>query len=330
MDFTKYSNTILTILFLLIIALAMIGFGAYRTLSAKQAEQIAILQDEIDAYRTEIFEAFGMLDAQTIALQDELSDTQESASEQLQSLQSTLDEQSALPKDIVITSADLTPYLTGVVQVLCDDETGRTTSGSGTLWNFSTVPYGVLTNRHVVDDAAFCIVNITDTSNNTVGVFELNTSSYKVNEDTDTAVLSVGAPLSDTTLASWTYNYKLSDVRSCPSNLPAGTPVVMIGFPSYAKRSTKIDLPKVGEVSIVYRSVSNGIISGFDTALVKPEGSLTYPNFFVSAKIDTGNSGGMALAKDEDGLCSLGLPTWLSVGKYETQGLVQNILNVLY
>jgi hypothetical protein len=56
---------------------------------------------------------------------------------------------------------------------------------------------------------------------------------------------------------------------------------------------------------------------------------LKYQNFFVSAKIDSGNSGGIALAKDGQGVCTLGLPTWLTVGNYETQGLIQNIMNLL-
>ncbi|MBX2866819.1 serine protease [Candidatus Kaiserbacteria bacterium] len=322
----KYANTLITILFVLILAIIIVGIFAYKEIAERQEAQVASLQEELELYRAETLEALGIVDAQTIALQAELSDTQENASE----LQAVLDEQSQQPKDIVITSADLAPYLTGIVQVLCDDTSGRTTSGSGSLWRFDSIPYAVVTNDHVVENAAFCILHITDANNNTLGVFELNTSTYNVNEDTDTAVLSIGAPLNDTTLAAWTYNYALADLRTCPSTLPAGTPVVMMGFPSYAKRNTTLELPRVGEISTIYRAVSNGIISGFDTALLKPEGSLDYHNFFVSAKIDTGNSGGMALAKDEDGLCSLGLPTWLSVGKYETQGLVQNILNVLY
>ena len=325
---TKYANALITILFVLILAMLLAGIFVYRTI-VSQGELIASLQDEVASYRTESLDALGMIDAQTIALQAELSTTQETASEQIISLQNTLEAQAALPKDTVITSVDLAPFLTGVVQVICDDEDGTTSSGSGSLWKFRDVPHAVLTNRHVVDDAVKCLVHITNASNDTVGIFELNTSNYKEKPSTDTAVLGIGRPLNDSTLAAWTYNFALSDMRTCPSNLPAGTPVVMIGFPAYAKRNVKIDLPEIGEVSSVYRAVTNGIISGFDTALLKPAGSLEYHNFFVSAKIDSGNSGGMALAKDDKGLCTLGLPTWLTLGNYETQGLVQNILNVL-
>ena len=51
---------------------------------------------------------------------------------------------------------------------------------------------------------------------------------------------------------------------------------------------------------------------------------------YVSAKIDSGNSGGIAFSKDSRGLCVLGIPTWLTVGNYETQGLIQNIHNAFY
>jgi len=58
-------------------------------------------------------------------------------------------------------------------------------------------------------------------------------------------------------------------------------------------------------------------------------GELPYQNYFVSAKIDSGNSGGIAISKTTSGnLCLLGVPTWVSVGNYETQGLVQNINNI--
>jgi hypothetical protein len=96
-----------------------------------------------------------------------------------------------------------------------------------------------------------------------------------------------------------------------------------MGFPSYAKRDATVNIEGIGTVNVIYRTTTNGIISGYDSSL--PGNA----NYFVSAKIDNGNSGGIALAKDASGLCVLGLPTWLTVGNYETQGLVQNITNVL-
>ena len=45
---------------------------------------------------------------------------------------------------------------------------------------------------------------------------------------------------------------------------------------------------------------------------------------------DSGNSGGIALSKYNNKICVLGIPTWISRGTYETQGLIQNIHNVFY
>ena len=90
--------------------------------------------------------------------------------------------------------------------------------------------------------------------------------------------------------------------------------VVIIGYPAYAQHGPATQI------------TTNGIISGFGPSAA----SLPNPNYFVSAKIDSGNSGGIALSKDENGICVLGISTWLTVGNYETQGIVQNIHNIFY
>ena len=58
--------------------------------------------------------------------------------------------------------------------------------------------------------------------------------------------------------------------------------------------------------------------------------NLPDPNYFISNKIDHGNSGGIALSKYNDSLCVLGIPTWLNRGVSDNQGIVQNIKNVMY
>ena len=72
--------------------------------------------------------------------------------------------------------------------------------------------------------------------------------------------------------------------------------------------------------------VSNGVISGFAPAAA----GLPNTDYFVSAKIDSGNSGGIAFSKDRDGLCILGIPTWVSQGNFENAGLIQNMSNIYY
>lgn len=243
-------------------------------------------------------------------------------SDKIRTLTETVNTQSKVVKDTVITSTDLQSYMTGVVQVICSSPSGIM-SGSGSLFTFKELKQAVLTNYHVVKDASKCIVVMTNAANTPTGMFAAQGSIYTFNSDTDQAVLGIGSPVSASSVPIANYNYSLADVRRCPSPMPVGTPVVVIGFPAYAKRDSTINISTLGTVNVVYRTTTNGIISGYDTS---GKGDA---NYFVSAKIDAGNSGGIALAKDSAGLCTLGLPTWLTVGNYETQGLVQNITNIL-
>jgi S1-C subfamily serine protease len=149
------------------------------------------------------------------------------------------------------------------------------------------------------------------------------------NQYTDTAAVTIQKAVSANAPALSSFNYGISSMRKCSSSISLGSPVVIIGFPAYARRDTEVNLETMGKVKVIFRTVTNGIVSGYDTSEVVPKGSLREPNFFISAKIDSGNSGGIALAKDAEGMCVLGLPTWLTVGNFETQGLVQNIRNVL-
>jgi len=98
--------------------------------------------------------------------------------------------------------------------------------------------------------------------------------------------------------------------------MPVNSPVAVVGFPTFTNKGV-----------FATRTTTNGVISAHDfTALVD---NLPYSNYYVSAKIDTGNSGGIAFSKNNNALCLLGIPTWLSVGNYETQGVIQNIHNIM-
>lgn len=269
-----------------------------------------------------------LLDLQQKALEDaklELTRTKTEAeitNAKIKSLSKVVEEQSLQPKDVVISSKDLAQYTTGVVQVICSNAEGIS-SGSGTLWTFKEEPYSVMTNYHVVKGATKCVISLTNSSNETIGIFNMNDSIYTFNKNTDEAILSIGKSLSSTSVPVANYNYSLSDVRKCPNEMAVGSPVVIIGYPAYAKRNSTLEVATIGTINVIYRTATNGIISGYDSS--QPGNA----NYFVSAKIDNGNSGGMALSKDVNGLCILGLPTWLTVGNYETQGLIQNITNIL-
>ncbi len=329
LSFTWYVMTIsMALILILFVGMGFAGYKLYKRVVAAENAQKAIVEAQTQERLALEKKSEEILQSQTYELEQaklELTKTKSEAAktnDQVKTLSKTLQEQAKAPKEIIISSADLAPYANGVVQVICSTPAGIS-SGSGSLWNFSEVPYAVVTNYHVVKGADKCAISITNSANTTIGMFALEGEILTFNQTTDEAILTIGKGISSTNVPVANYNYSLANLRKCPNSMPVGTPVVIMGFPAYAKRDSTITITSIGTVNAVYRATTNGIISGYDTSQ-KGE-----PNYFVSAKIDNGNSGGMAIAKDTSGLCVLGLPTWLTVGNYETQGLVQNILNIL-
>lgn len=319
----------LALLFIMMLAgSGALSYMLYKKVTATEALQQQLLakqETERLAQEQKSKELIELQEKALTAAQLELAKTKtesERNAAAIRTLKATVESDAALPKSVVISSSDLAPVMSGIVQVLCVTGTG-VASGSGSLWNFKEVPQAVLTNYHVVKGADRCVISMTNNANEVIGIWSAGSSIYTFNKDTDQAVLSISSSLSTNNVPIANYNYTLSNLRRCPNNFPVGSPVVILGFPAYAKRDATVDVPSIGTVHAIYRTATNGIISGYDTS---QKGNA---NYFVSAKIDQGNSGGIVLGKDASGLCSLGLPTWLTVGNYETQGLVQNIANIL-
>ena len=236
------------------------------------------------------------------------------------------------PQEISISALELAPYLSGVMQIKCGD-----ISGSVSLWKSeSGMPtYAALTNEHVVEGlTGNCLLFPgTDSFSNTDSASKIMATAdpqqtYKWNKFTDIAVLSVSTPFTmkencegacSEAVSKEKLNYSISLLKKCPEKMPVGSPIVAVGFPAFGMTS---DIAS-------HRISSNGIISGYNTRDALDR-AIPYSNYFTSAKIDSGNSGGIAFSKTASGLCVLGVPTWVSVGNYETNGLIQNIHNVMY
>jgi len=228
-------------------------------------------------------------------------------------------------KNLTIDASELGLYLSGVVKISC-----KNSGGSGSLWNNNS--YHVLTNAHVVDEPYpddSCLVSVVDNNEDLIGVYKIyiNEDAWLRYDSIDAAAADIkminindpgfSSPIKD-------LNYKISSLRKCSDKMQLGLNVVIIGFPAFGEKEiSEYDLP-LGMMSS--RIITEGIISGYDYGSSLPK--KIYPNYFVSAKIDAGNSGGIALSKDENGICVLGIPSWLSLGQYETQGIVQNIYNI--
>ena len=326
----------------LISFLFLIGYRAYDKLSTEQRKQLSIINKQIAEQKKKEAESTQLIKTQAEALklaQIDLNQTKAETikqteqinqqKEQLGVLSKTIKEQGSVSNNLVISSEDISKYLTSSIQVICLQKNGEISGGSGTLWNFKEVPYAVLTNLHVVQNASRCVISITDNTNKNIGIFALEGEIYTFNKNTDTAIIAVKDSTTNKDLKISNYNYSVPKLRKCPTNIPVGSPMIIVGYPSYAKRDNIMKIDNIGAVNIVYRTTTNGILSGYDTSNVKPVGNLNNPNYFTSSKIDTGNSGGIALSKDDNGMCVLGLSTWLSVGNFENQGLIQNISNVI-
>ena len=237
----------------------------------------------------------------------------------------------------LIQASELAPYLTGMAEVNCDIPQG-TSRGSGILWINDGV-YSVLTNGHVVLDANSCTIEVE-------GKRELSTTyktadpahRYAYNKLTDIAILPLierGKPpsgqggmhyiplLERQTIPLANLNYKIYSMRKCDTTIPLGSSMVVVGYPASTIKSITYGTRTSYQVS---QTVTTGVIS----ALEDSDDNLPYPNYFTSAKIDSGNSGGVAFSKDETGPCLLGIPTWINIGNFDTQGIIQNIHNILY
>jgi hypothetical protein len=267
--------------------------------------------------------------------------------------------QTSQNNDTTITATDLNPYLTGVIRIVCtnsDDEE----DGSGSLWNLPNLGYTVLTNEHVIDDESgggvnegvdggrdsagnalpkipnACAVNFGQSSGIVFYYIGLN-SKYQWNQEADAADLAIyrnpgwynivlrsssTAPkllLEDKPASN--LNYSISKLRLCPTNISVDSPVSIIGFPAFGYTTDQY-----GETP--HQIITTGIISSAFTHDLTTAALLAYPDFFTSAKMDSGDSGGIAFSKDSNGLCVLGIPTWINSGNYETEGIIQNIRNI--
>jgi hypothetical protein len=108
-------------------------------------------------------------------------------------------------------------------------------------------------------------------------------------------------------------NYSISALPLCPTDMPQEAPVAVLGFPA----STQNSGPTL--------TVLNGVVSGYDNS--DPD---AYNDYYTTAQVDNGDSGGVALSKYNNVICLLGIPTWTSTGVHQVAGDIQDINNIFY
>jgi hypothetical protein len=202
-------------------------------------------------------------------------------------------------------------------------------SGSGLVVMLNSAPT-IITNHHVVNSPLYgganeCDVRFPDDSgfyvysNNTAmaggqGYFP-NKGNITYLTNYDVAYIS-GIENTWTSLPFGSSNYPAiafsnrarNDAYLCKNSLNTGDPMVVLGYPVYG---TQI---RQGALSPVEITATEGIISGQDSGY-----------YTTSAKIDHGNSGGLAIDKNNN--CYFGIPTWDLSGGFESLG---RILPALY
>ena len=198
--------------------------------------------------------------------------------------------------------------IAAVVNIRCPstEEEGAVYTGSGTLISEDGL---ILTNSHVIpQDEEFvfvdedgCVVTIPDPVTGQVAEIYFAQPDVKIglSDDYDIAFLQINDVYTDDEGTTWgEYPKRFSSIydRFCENPEPRlGEPIRVYGYPGIG-----------GGYSL---TVTEGIVSGF------PE----YGMIATSAKIDQGNSGGLAV--DAQG-CMVGIPTAVVVGDYESLGRI--------
>jgi len=173
------------------------------------------------------------------------------------------------------------------VKLICPVNNTMASQGSGTIIDASGT---ILTNKHVIDGTAGCLVGFVDNYNNEPYFGDRQIADiYKISNDADIAVLKLRNP----------NNKSIASVDIAPGNsdnLRLGDQITTYGYP--AKFGTKI-------------TYTSGDFSGVDGNYIK-----------TTAIIEHGNSGGGAYLKNGT---FVGIPTAVVKGDLNSMGYVLSI-----
>jgi len=182
-----------------------------------------------------------------------------------------------------------------VVNIVCDTNEG----GSGTIWSEDGV---ILTNNHVITGSTICFVIIPDiTTGKPIKIYKAKPVIIpNLSEEYDLAGLYIDASYTDDNGKTWgeypTVFPSFSPPSVCDNYSPSlGENIVVYGYPVTS-----------GGYNL---TVTDGVISSFSD-----DGTI-----LTSAKIDSGNSGGLAINKNG---CFVGIPSAVVSGNYQNLGII--------
>lgn len=213
-----------------------------------------------------------------------------------------------------ISASEIAPYLQSAALIYCYDFLGNEWHGTGTFVNF-TDGWAVVSNNHVLESGN-CVAMERGINDTSVQSFNLSRDLKVWNQNTDLAVAYItGANAAFPNSSTSSIYSSASFLRDCGMQLPLGTSVAVIGYPASA-----ID-------GVPTRILTTGVIAGYNFGT---RNGLPYLNYYLSAKADSGNSGGIVIAKDDYGLCQAGITTWVQSGNLDRMTIAQNIWNIRY
>jgi S1-C subfamily serine protease len=187
-----------------------------------------------------------------------------------------------------------------VVNILCSNLAGtETMGGSGII---IAEDGGILTNHHVISEAAICLVTLPNPKSGAPNeIYTANPVTIpELSEQYDLAFLGItGAFIDDYGVSHGTFpkTFKSFDDSSfCSDYVPKlGEEIKIYGYPVTS-----------GGYNL---TITEGVISSFsDEGLI-----------LTSAKVDSGNSGGLAANKDG---CFVGIPSAVKTGEYQNLGVL--------
>ena len=191
-------------------------------------------------------------------------------------------------EDLGISNQDT--IIKATVKLVCPVSSTMASQGSGTIINSTGL---ILTNKHVIDGTAGCLVGFIDDYDDEPYFGDRQIADiYKISSDADVAVLKLRNP-SNKTLAS------VNISQSNSSNIKLGEILTTYGYP--AKFGTKI-------------TYTSGDFSGIDGDYLK-----------TTAVIEHGNSGGGAYLKNG---AFIGIPTAVVKGSLNSMGYLLSVNKV--
>ncbi len=271
----------------------------------KYAQEISSLQNTTRAQNKKVTEVENTFSKNNLALTEKIKKADQInklsegiANQKILALETTL---ANTPKSLISVIQEWKPR---VAKITCiwKNTSGRvyaTGGGSGFVFreNIDKVEHTwVMTNKHLfLDEGRYTPYSCTIKFPGDETLFEVLFSSgnYRTIDPLDVGLIEIVSP--DAYVKSITSVKKVFTESFCAYTPSLGEKVAILGYPT---------IGTVGDIT-----ATEGIISGYDSDF-----------YITSAKIEHGNSGGIALSTEKN--CILGIPTFVRKGEIETLGRI--------